>query len=180
MGWSADLLEFASLQVLSTILSLMVENFLPKIDGVTRTLARLLDHLREKGHEALIVGPDNGLVISHYCSSDLDFVRRVLSSWHTWSSPILLSRVEMEFPFAIDITTNHRFQTRCNSFRRSNSSWSTSSFRCKNVPPSYPKSIILSHQHRSLRQAFRISNSKSCDLEITTISSWSVLCDYVS
>jgi hypothetical protein len=40
------------------------ENFLPKIDGVTRTLARLLDHLREKGHEALIVGPDNGLVIS--------------------------------------------------------------------------------------------------------------------
>ena len=41
-----------------------VENFLPKIDGVTRTLARLLDHLRETGHEALIVGPDNGLVCS--------------------------------------------------------------------------------------------------------------------
>jgi hypothetical protein len=41
---------------------LMVENFLPKIDGVTRTLARLLDHLRETGHEALVVGPDNGLV----------------------------------------------------------------------------------------------------------------------
>src|SRR2546423_15420888 len=40
----------------------MVENFLPKIDGVTRTLARLLDHLRETGHEALVVGPDNGLV----------------------------------------------------------------------------------------------------------------------
>lgn len=38
------------------------ENFLPKIDGVTRTLARLLDHLRETGHEALVVGPDNGLV----------------------------------------------------------------------------------------------------------------------
>jgi hypothetical protein len=41
-----------------------LENFLPKIDGVTRTLARLLDHLRETGHEALIVGPDNGLVFS--------------------------------------------------------------------------------------------------------------------
>jgi len=41
---------------------LISENFLPKIDGVTRTLARLLDHLRDQGHEALIVGPDNGLV----------------------------------------------------------------------------------------------------------------------
>jgi hypothetical protein len=40
----------------------MIENFLPKIDGVTRTLTRLLDHLRETGHEALILGPDNGLV----------------------------------------------------------------------------------------------------------------------
>lgn len=158
----------------------MAENFLPKIDGVTRTLARLLDHLREKGHEALIVGPDNGLVISHHRRSDLDFLRGVLSSWHTWSSPVLLSRIEMEFPFPIDITTNHRFQTRCNSFCRSDSSWSASSFRGKNVPPSYPKSIILSHQHRSLRQTFRISNSESYYLEITTISSWSVLCDYVS
>jgi hypothetical protein len=41
---------------------LTVENFLPKIDGVTRTLARLLEHLQATGHEALIVGPDNGLV----------------------------------------------------------------------------------------------------------------------
>ena len=39
----------------------MAENFLPKIDGVTRTLARLLDHLRATGHEALVVGPDNGV-----------------------------------------------------------------------------------------------------------------------
>ena len=39
----------------------MTENFLPKIDGVTRTLARLLDHLRQQKHDALIIGPDNGL-----------------------------------------------------------------------------------------------------------------------
>ncbi|KAH7341396.1 hypothetical protein B0J17DRAFT_542044, partial [Rhizoctonia solani] len=34
------------------------ENFLPKIDGVTRCLARLLKHLREEGHEVMILGPE--------------------------------------------------------------------------------------------------------------------------
>ena len=38
------------------------ENFLPKVDGVTRTLARLLEHLKAEGHEALVCGPGNGLV----------------------------------------------------------------------------------------------------------------------
>lgn len=33
------------------------ENFLPKVDGVTRTLARLLQHLQSLGHEALVLGP---------------------------------------------------------------------------------------------------------------------------
>jgi hypothetical protein len=159
---------------------LTAENFLPKIDGVTRTLARLLDHLREKGHEALIVGPDNGLVISHRRRSDPDFLCRFLSSWHTWCSSVLLSRVEMEFPLPIDIATNHRFQTGCNSFRRSHSSWSTSSFCSKIVPSSYPKIIVLSHKYRTLRQTFRISNSKSCDMEATTICTSSVRRDYVS
>ncbi|WFD29309.1 hypothetical protein MSPP1_000317 [Malassezia sp. CBS 17886] len=41
------------------------ENFLPKIDGVTRTLARLLEHLHDEGHEALVLGPDSGL--TEYC-----------------------------------------------------------------------------------------------------------------
>jgi hypothetical protein len=49
---------------------LIAENFLPKIDGVTRTLARLLDHLRDQRHEALIVGPDNGLVVIGFISPD--------------------------------------------------------------------------------------------------------------
>ncbi|CAE6506630.1 unnamed protein product [Rhizoctonia solani] len=34
------------------------ENFLPKIDGVTRCLARLLKHLREEGHDVMILGPE--------------------------------------------------------------------------------------------------------------------------
>jgi glycosyltransferase involved in cell wall biosynthesis len=38
-------------------IAIVTENFLPKIDGVTRVLARLLEHLREHGHQALVIGP---------------------------------------------------------------------------------------------------------------------------
>jgi glycosyltransferase involved in cell wall biosynthesis len=38
--------------------AIFTENFLPKLDGVTRTLAMLLDHLRGEGHDALVFGPD--------------------------------------------------------------------------------------------------------------------------
>ena len=34
---------------------------MPKIDGVTRTLGRLLEHLHSEGHEAIVFGPDTGL-----------------------------------------------------------------------------------------------------------------------
>ncbi|BGP17785.1 hypothetical protein JCM10213_001713 [Rhodosporidiobolus nylandii] len=33
------------------------ENFLPKVDGVTRTLAMLLEHLQSEGHAAMVLGP---------------------------------------------------------------------------------------------------------------------------
>ncbi|GAA5832402.1 hypothetical protein JCM11251_006441 [Rhodosporidiobolus azoricus] len=36
---------------------IVTENFLPKIDGVTRTLAMLLEHLQAEGHEAMVCGP---------------------------------------------------------------------------------------------------------------------------
>lgn len=36
---------------------------MPKVDGVTRCLARLLAHLREQGHEAVVLGPQSGMVI---------------------------------------------------------------------------------------------------------------------
>jgi glycosyltransferase involved in cell wall biosynthesis len=41
--------------------AIITENFLPKLDGVTRTLARLLEHLQTTGHEALLLGPDAGM-----------------------------------------------------------------------------------------------------------------------
>ncbi|BGP41554.1 hypothetical protein JCM10450v2_005600 [Rhodotorula kratochvilovae] len=41
--------------------AIVTENFLPKIDGVTRTLAMLLEHLQAEGHEALVLGPSTPL-----------------------------------------------------------------------------------------------------------------------
>jgi glycosyltransferase involved in cell wall biosynthesis len=41
--------------------AIITENFLPKLDGVTRTLARLLEHLQANGHQALLLGPDSGM-----------------------------------------------------------------------------------------------------------------------
>lgn len=42
--------------------AIITENFLPKLDGVTRTLARLLEHLQLHGHQALLLGPDSGMI----------------------------------------------------------------------------------------------------------------------
>ncbi|PWN44984.1 UDP-Glycosyltransferase/glycogen phosphorylase [Ceraceosorus guamensis] len=41
--------------------AIITENFLPKVDGVTRTLARLLEHLNAEGHEAIVFGPETGM-----------------------------------------------------------------------------------------------------------------------
>jgi hypothetical protein len=42
---------------------------LPKVDGVTRTLARLLEHLEREGHQCMLLGPGTGM--SHYASHPL-------------------------------------------------------------------------------------------------------------
>lgn len=47
----------------------MTENFLPKVDGVTRTLARLLEHLEKEGHHCMLLGPETGM--GHYASHPL-------------------------------------------------------------------------------------------------------------
>jgi glycosyltransferase involved in cell wall biosynthesis len=41
--------------------AIITENFLPKLDGVTRTLARLLERLQTGGHQALLLGPESGM-----------------------------------------------------------------------------------------------------------------------
>ncbi len=39
-------------------IALVTENFLPKIDGVTRTLATLLEHLHQQRHQAIVLAPE--------------------------------------------------------------------------------------------------------------------------
>jgi glycosyltransferase involved in cell wall biosynthesis len=46
---------------MSIRVAIITENFLPKVDGVTRTLARLLEHLQANGHQALVLGPESGM-----------------------------------------------------------------------------------------------------------------------
>jgi glycosyltransferase involved in cell wall biosynthesis len=41
--------------------AIITENFLPKLDGVTRTLARLLEYLQSHGHQVLLLGPESGM-----------------------------------------------------------------------------------------------------------------------
>lgn len=48
---------------------IVTENFLPKVDGVTRTLARLLEHLEREGHQCMLLGPET--TMSHYASHPL-------------------------------------------------------------------------------------------------------------
>jgi glycosyltransferase involved in cell wall biosynthesis len=38
--------------------AVVTENFLPKLDGVTRTLAMLLEHLERRGDRVLVLGPE--------------------------------------------------------------------------------------------------------------------------
>jgi glycosyltransferase involved in cell wall biosynthesis len=48
---------------------IITENFLPKLDGVTRTLAKLLEYLQMAGHQALLLGPDSGM--EHYAGAEI-------------------------------------------------------------------------------------------------------------
>jgi glycosyltransferase involved in cell wall biosynthesis len=47
--------------MVSMRVAIIAENFLPKLDGVTRTLARLLEYLQANGHKALLLGPESGM-----------------------------------------------------------------------------------------------------------------------
>jgi glycosyltransferase involved in cell wall biosynthesis len=42
-------------------IAIVTENFLPKLDGVTRTLAVLLEYLHARQHQVLVLGPESGM-----------------------------------------------------------------------------------------------------------------------
>jgi glycosyltransferase involved in cell wall biosynthesis len=50
-------------------IAIITENFLPKLDGVTHTLALLLEYLQENRHQALLLGPESGM--EHYAGAEV-------------------------------------------------------------------------------------------------------------
>ncbi|KAG1170807.1 hypothetical protein G6F70_007456 [Rhizopus microsporus] len=50
-------------------IAIITENFFPKVDGVTRTLARLLEHLSLTGHQAIVLGPETNM--KSYANAEL-------------------------------------------------------------------------------------------------------------
>ena len=41
-------------------IAIVAESFLPRVDGVSRSVSALLGHCRRTGHEALVIAPGHG------------------------------------------------------------------------------------------------------------------------
>lgn len=55
--------------------ALITETFLPNVNGVVTTLCRLLEHLRDRGHEALLLAPEDA--VASYAGAEIIPLRGV-------------------------------------------------------------------------------------------------------
>ena len=65
----ANLTSWPYLEIEAMRIAIITENFLPKLDGVTHTLARLLEYLQDNQHQALLLGPDSGM--EYYAGAEI-------------------------------------------------------------------------------------------------------------
>lgn len=81
-----------------------LENVMPRVDGVTRTLGRLLQHLDRNGHQALVLCPETPL--KEYCHTQLigtagiPLVCMLISLSQSLTSTACLPRAQAQFPQA--------------------------------------------------------------------------------
>ncbi|KAL1918367.1 uncharacterized protein VTP21DRAFT_3027 [Calcarisporiella thermophila] len=69
-------------------IAIITENFLPKVDGVTRTIALLIEHLQSEGHQVLLLGPESGMTT--YAGADIV---------GTWGIPLIGIYPELKLNF---------------------------------------------------------------------------------
>ncbi len=86
--------------------ALVTENFLPKLDGVTRTLAMLLEYLQRNGHQAVVIGPEGSP--RHYAGARIFGAHGIPLPFYpelrlSWPEPVFEGRLSLFHPDVIHV-----------------------------------------------------------------------------
>src|SRR5581483_10311049 len=115
--------------------AIITVNFLPELYGVTRTLARLLEHPQANDHQALLLGPECGM--EQYAGAEV------------------VGTAGLPLPFYPELKFNY-FRPLF-ARRRSRYSWCNMTVCCSSVP--YAHRLLLSYEPRCLLRSFRFCST---------------------